>query len=159
MEPYMVPVLHCCSDERGWSSSARWHGNVTEGSELGSSLRCCHSSVSPRHWFDRETERRTPSEVEKMRQIKQMCLSDGCVSISQHVIDVYLSIGPQLHTLQGRKQVSSHHRRQPLSLSVLLRITVQKESHIYVIFTTRCHTHTLPFSKDDDGSHRRVMET
>lgn len=65
MEPYMVPVLHCCSDERGWSSSARWHGNVTEGSELGSSLRCCHSSVSPRHWFDRETERRTPSEVEK----------------------------------------------------------------------------------------------
>lgn len=66
MVPYMVLVRHCCLDERGWSSSGRWNVNVSEESEPGSSLQwCSHSSVSPRRWLYRETERKTPSEEEE----------------------------------------------------------------------------------------------
>ena len=65
-DSYMVQVLHCCSDEPEWSSSARCHGNATEGSELWGSPERCRSSASPRRWLGKATERMTPSEEEKL---------------------------------------------------------------------------------------------
>lgn len=70
---YLAPVARCCcSDGQGWSSSARCHGNATEGSELCSSPELRRSSVSPRHWSDKGTERMTPSEEGK-RALSEHC--------------------------------------------------------------------------------------
>lgn len=114
LEPYMGPVPQCCSDEQGWSSSARCHGNVREGFELCCSPMCHHSSVSPRHWLGKGTERKRLSGKKKNRQlshkIERINLGEADISDPHHSTTFNITDQTQIRQLN---YLLCHNRPAP----------------------------------------------
>lgn len=156
-ETYKGLEPRCCSGEPGWSSSARCHGNGSVGSELGSSLVRRRSSVSPRHWLGKGTERTTPSDGRKGNR-QQPFESSGSfweMRVSR-VLFTLLQSPSSTPSREGSRSAAT--TEDNLCLWASSFGSLFRKSHMRVILTTLSVTLPSP-DNDGDKSLRRMMKT